>query len=97
MKKCSRLKLSSHAKSEMLNEEYGFIREEEIKEAILNGEIIEEYPEDRPYSSCLILGFTEKKRPLHIACAPVPGEDLLIVITIYQPSPSLWIDYRRRK
>lgn len=38
----------------------------ETKEAIVNGEIIEEYPNDYPFPSCLILGITIKCRYLHI-------------------------------
>ncbi|MBU2568335.1 MAG: DUF4258 domain-containing protein [Elusimicrobia bacterium] len=91
------LKFSSHARDEMLYEEHGVIREQEIKEAIQSGEIIEQYSLDRPCPSFLIYGQTLKKRPLHIVCAPVEQERTLIIITIYQPDPSLWIDYRKRR
>ena len=33
---------------------------EEIKEVIRSREIIEEYPDDYPYPSCLLLGMTIK-------------------------------------
>jgi uncharacterized protein DUF4258 len=42
------------------------IRVEELQEAIANGEIIEDYPEDKYGPSCLILGLTRAGRPLHI-------------------------------
>ena len=45
---------SKHAKDEMGKEEFGTVREHEVFEAILNGKIIENYPEDEPYPSCLI-------------------------------------------
>lgn len=92
-----KIKFSSRAKEEMLYDEFGLIYENEIKEAIYNGEIIEEYSKDRPYSSCLIFGRTEKERPLHIVCAIVKEEKTLVIITVYQPNPVLWVDYRRRK
>ena len=38
----------------------------EVKEAILQGEIIEEYPTDFPYPSCLILGVTIAGQILHV-------------------------------
>ena len=41
----------------------------EVKEAIANGEIIEDYPSDKYAPSLLILGWTRKRRPLHIQCA----------------------------
>ena len=93
----NKIKFSSHAKEEMLYDEFGVIYENEIKEAIYNGEIIEEYPKDKPYPSCLILGRTEEGRPLHVVCAVIREENMLVVITVYQPNPELWVDYRRRK
>lgn len=90
-------KFSSHAKEEMLYEEYGVIHEHEVREVIENGEIIEKYPKDKPYPSFLIFGKTNQGRPLHIVCALVEEEKILVVITVYQPNPKLWIDYKRRK
>lgn len=40
----------------------------ELEEAIFTGEIIEEYPADPRGQSCLILGYTQGNRPLHIVC-----------------------------
>lgn len=34
------------------------ITADEVIEAVYNGKIIEEYPDDYPYPSCLILGIT---------------------------------------
>jgi len=91
------LRFSSHAKEEMLSEELGEIRESEVKEALQSGEVIEEYPEDKPYASFLVYGRTKKNRPLHIVCAPVTEEEILVIITVYRPDPDQWIDYKRRK
>lgn len=38
----------------------------EVIQAIIAGEIIEQYPNDYPFPSCLI--FAKGKRPLHIVC-----------------------------
>jgi Domain of unknown function (DUF4258) len=38
----------------------------EIKEAIAQGKIIEDYADDKYGASCLIAGFTLANRPLHI-------------------------------
>ena len=43
----------------MDTEPLGTISVEEILQALDSGEIIEEYPEDKPYPSCLILGREE--------------------------------------
>lgn len=97
IRSCKSLKFTSHAKEEMVNEEYGIIAESEVRECVNNGEVIEEYPKDRPYSSCLIYGRTSENRPLHVVCAPVVEEGVLIIITVYEPNPALWIEYKRRK
>lgn len=86
-----------HAKVEMGFEEFGRIFDHEVSEAVCSGEVIEEYPEDKPYPSVLICGRTTSDRPLHIVCAHDIEENLSIVITVYQPNPDLWIDYKRRK
>lgn len=51
---------------------------EEIHEVIASGEIIEDYPEDKYGPSCLILGFTQAKRPL-IQCS-YPSRSLIKII-----------------
>jgi len=42
------------------------ISEAEIREASVTVEVIEDYPDDKYSPSCLILGFTQKNRALHI-------------------------------
>ena len=86
-----------HARSEMQKEEFGRIFEHEVFEAVNAGEVIEEYPEDKPYPSALILGRTIANRPLHIVCAYNKEEDLAVIITVYHPNFEQWIDYKRRK
>ena len=85
-----------HAKDEMEKEEFGEIKEIEVLEAALNGKIIESYPEDVPYPSCLIYGRTKNHRPLHIVCAYAADSNMAIIITVYQPNPDIWIDFERR-
>ena len=70
------------------------IAEDEVVETLLNGEIIEEYPEDKYGPSCLILGRTTSGRPLHVQCSLPPT---VWIITLYEPDPQEWIDWRSRK
>jgi len=65
----------------------------ELQEAIANGEIIEGYPDDKYGPSCLVLGFTEAGRPLHIQCS-YPSRLLVKIITLYEPDPTEWIEFR---
>ncbi|MBK9265721.1 MAG: DUF4258 domain-containing protein [Polyangiaceae bacterium] len=67
----------------------------EVEAVIATGELIEDYPEDARGHSCLLLGFGEKRRPIHIVCAP--KTDYLAIITAYIPNPDQWsADFRRR-
>ncbi len=88
---------SRHARMEMEIEEYGAILEKEVHEAIISGKIIENYPEDEPYPSCLVYGKTVNNRSLHIVCAYSKEDNLTIIITVYQPDPEKWINYEKRK
>jgi hypothetical protein len=92
-----RIYYSRHARDEMESEEAGEIIDTEVFEAVSTGKIIEHYPEDEPYPSCLVYGKTKKNRPLHAVCAYSEDEKLSIVITVYQPNPLRWIGFTRRK
>ena len=69
---------------------------QEVREAIEDSEVIEDYPNDRYGPSCLILGFTQSKRPLHIQCS-YPSRPLVKIITLYEPDPLRWIDFKMRR
>jgi hypothetical protein len=73
------------------------ISEDDVRHVLDKGEIIEEYPEDTPYPSKLILG-ERNKRPLHVVVAENAMNNERIVITVYEPDPSQWgSGFRRRK
>ena len=59
-----------------------------VVQAIRSGEIIEQYSDDYPYPSCLLLGTTEAGEALHIVCGIGEGEVWLI--TAYHPDPDEW-------
>lgn len=69
---------------------------QELREALAEGVIIEDYPDDKYGPSCLVFGFTKAKRPLHIQCS-YPSRPLIKIITIYEPDSTLWQDFRFRK
>lgn len=68
----------------------------ELREAINNGEIIEDYPNDKYSPSCLIFGFTDSGRPIHINCS-YPSRTLIKIITLYEPAPEKWINFKIRR
>jgi hypothetical protein len=69
---------------------------EEFSEAIENGTILEDYPDDKYGPSCLILGFTKAGRPIHIQCTS-GSREIIKIITLYEPDEDLWVDSRERR
>jgi len=84
--------LSRHAVDRMLLRN---ILMPEIQQVIANGEMIEDYPNDKYGPSCLVLGLTLTQRPLHIQCS-YPSRPLIKIITIYEPNPEKWVDFKKR-
>lgn len=71
------------------------IKRKDIEEAIIGGEIIEDYPEHHYGPACLIFGWTIKGKIIHVVCSLNPIVDL---ITVYEPDPSEWdIDFKTRR
>ena len=69
-----------------------------IEQTLLNGEIIEHYPDDTPYPCCLVLGWFGHGEPLHIVCFRGMREPALRIVTVYEPDEALWEpDYKTRK
>ena len=63
--------------------------EEDVRHVLDTGEVVREYPDDRPYPSRLVLGWFGP-RPIHVAVAHNQDYDELIVITVYEPDPDQW-------
>jgi hypothetical protein len=72
------------------------INPSDIKNCIMKGEIIENYPEDYPYPSCLILGTSIERKIIHIVAGI--GNECLWIITAYFPATDKWNkDFKTRK
>ena len=80
------IKISLHAAEEALAEH---ITRPEIEEAMLNAQLLEDYPDWWLGPSCLIHGLTDAGRDLHIV-ASYSGLPVTI-ITVYEPHPPKWI------
>jgi hypothetical protein len=65
------------------------IKRRDVIACIQNGEIIEQYPDDMPFPSCLILGAAVGGKPLHVVCAFHFNVNCCM-ITAYYPSPDKW-------
>ena len=68
---------------------------DDVCEAINTGEIIEQYEDDFPFPSCLIMGRTSKT-VVHVVASI--NEEFIYVITAYIPNPMKWeSDWKTRK
>jgi hypothetical protein len=72
------------------------ITEDEIERALANGKVIENYPNDTPFASALLLGQTDIK-PIHIVYADDTDEEIRIIITVYVPDTNIWNDDLRTR
>ena len=84
---------SKHAADQTILRE---ISVREIREAVTTGEIIEDYPDDKYGPSCLIFGLTRTNRPIHLQCS-YPSRPFIKVVTVYEPDPKEWVNYRLRR
>ena len=89
-------RFTDHARREMESEPLGVIHIDELPEALESGEIIEDYPDDKYGPSCLMFGVTLARRPLHIQCS-YPSRPLVKIITLYEPDPQRWVDFKVRR
>jgi uncharacterized protein DUF4258 len=91
-----RYEVSIHAQQERLAEDLDI---REIEEALGNGEILEEYPDDPRGESCLVCGYAGEK-PIHTVAGWTrkkgEGERMLRLITVYIPRPPKWANPRMR-
>ena len=68
----------------------------DVMSAIKSGEIIEQYPDDFPFPSCLILGKAKDSRQIHVVASV--NEDMIYLITAYYPDAESWeADMKTRK
>lgn len=72
------------------------IKKKDIHHAVMSGEIIEQYPEDFPFPSCLIYGYAEDNSILHVVMSDEGTGSR--IITAYFPDKRKWeADFKTRK
>ncbi len=86
------IRITQHAQQKMAEED---ITLDEPLEAVSAGTILENYPEHRRGACCLVGGFTQNERPVHIVCTTTLP--VLIIITIYEPTPPKWLTPMQRR
>ena len=63
---------------------------DDIELAINKGQIIEEYPTDKPFPSCLISAHISTGRVLHLVLST--DNEFFYIITAYWPDAEKWTD-----
>ena len=89
-----KIRITDHADEEAHDEGISY---DETFLSVHNGEIIENYPTDRPYPSCLIFGRNFQEQPVHSVWAYNEDNGWAVLITVYRPDPKRWMDYKTRR
>lgn len=82
-----RVRVSQHALQELEADELYL---EEILDCASEGELIEDYPEDRRGASCLVRVKVGETVLVHTVWGYDPGSGLAVLITAYKPDPEKW-------
>ncbi|MHC4854969.1 MAG: DUF4258 domain-containing protein [Planctomycetota bacterium] len=89
-----RIIFSGHAIRQMFTRA---ISKDDVLAVVRDGEVIIDYPDDKPYPSSLMLGFV-KNDPLHVVFAMDEGSKTGIIVTAYVPDSELWTaDFKSRR
>ena len=86
-----RVRVTDHADEEA---EADRLSLDDVFTSVLGGEVIEDYPSDRPYPSCLIYWETPDKAHVHSVWAYNEVNQWAVLITVYRPDPRRWINWR---
>ena len=89
-----KVRITKHARDEAWNDGLMF---DEVYGSVFCGEVILNYPDDRPYPSCLVFGKNFMGEPIHSVWAYNPETFWAVLITVYRPDPDLWINWKERK
>ena len=88
------VKFTGHAIRRMFERAIG---KPDVMDVLQSGEMIEDYPDDTPFPSELLLGFVEG-RPLHVVAARDETTRTTHIVTVYEPNRLLWSDdFRKRR
>jgi len=70
---------------------------QEVRSVLERGEVVEDYSDETPNPSRLLLGW-RGRHPLHVVAEERAGRDETIVVTAYVPDRSQWgSDFKRRR
>ena len=79
--KQSKIKWYQHALERMQERD---ISRADVKNCIMGGEIIEDYPDDFPHPSCLVFGYAVNNKIIHVVVSM--DKENIGIITVYYPN-----------
>lgn len=85
--------MSEHASQRCIQRR---ITQQDIRNCIMTGEIIEQYPDDFPFPSCLIYGHTADEKILHVVASD-NGEASKIITAYYPNTIKFETDLKTRR
>ncbi|MBI5141742.1 MAG: DUF4258 domain-containing protein [Nitrospirae bacterium] len=77
---------SQHGDQERQNDNLALA---EIEEALLSGRMLEQYEDTGRGYSCLVAGFTDNGKPVHVVCGK--RGNWMVIVTVYIPAPPKFI------
>jgi YgiT-type zinc finger domain-containing protein len=79
-----RVRITDHADEEARADR---LTVDKIFDSVARGEVLEQYPVDRPYPSCLVLGRAGEVEPVHSVWAYNSKTGWAVLVTVYRPDP----------
>jgi len=80
------IRLTVHGQTEMVAENISYAA---LREALLESQVIESYPDHQRGACCLICGRARSGRYLHLVCTTTL--EVIVVITVYEPKLPKWV------
>nr|VFJ65261.1 MAG: protein of unknown function (DUF4258) [Candidatus Kentron sp. FM]VFJ71986.1 MAG: protein of unknown function (DUF4258) [Candidatus Kentron sp. FM]VFK19073.1 MAG: protein of unknown function (DUF4258) [Candidatus Kentron sp. FM]VFK54128.1 MAG: protein of unknown function (DUF4258) [Candidatus Kentron sp. TC] len=84
--KADEIRVTIHGHREMAAENITY---DSVREALMDGEILENYPDHQRGPCCLLCGRIRPGDFLHVVCTT--SLDVIVVITVYKPKRPKWI------
>lgn len=89
-----RFRVTDHADEEAQADS---LKLDDVLASLRSGEILRQYPDDRPYPSCLLYGSAPDGSPVHSVWGYNEANGWAVLITVYRPDPELWVNWRERR
>ena len=84
----NKIELSKHAVDQSITHQ---IRVSDIEEVIANGQLIEDYSDNKSNPSYLVFGLTQEQRLIHIKCSH-PTRPFIKIFAVYGLDSKRWND-----